>query len=112
MPEDPNVTSRASMYADDNSAGEEAKTVDELKEKTEAMLTKIFSHMRSSRLLVNPDKTKIMLMATYQKRSKNNLVFEVNVEGTTVKEATSAYLLGVTISNDFSWDEQVKETIK
>ena len=58
-------TAKASLYADDNSAGEEGTAVEELKAKTEDMLTKIFSHMKTSRLLVNPDKTKIMLPATY-----------------------------------------------
>ena len=43
----------ASIYADDNSTSVSAKTIAELKEKTEDMLGKIFEHMGSSRLLVN-----------------------------------------------------------
>ena len=102
----------ASIYADDNSAGEEAKTVDELKEKMEEMLVKIFDHMRSGRLLVNSDKTKVMLFATYQKRAKNNLEFKVEVEDLKIKEVKTARLLGLEITNDFSWDNQVEETLK
>ena len=73
-------TAEACMYADDNSAGEEAYTVEDLKFKTEVMLQKIFDHMRTSRLLVNSDKTKVLLLATYQKRTKNNLEFHVDVD--------------------------------
>ena len=66
-------TAKATLYADDNSAGETASTLEELKTKTEQMLVRIFDHMRSSRLLINPDKTKVLLFATRQKRARNNL---------------------------------------
>ena len=85
------------MFADDNSAGEEAHSVEELKNKTERMLMKNFEHMRSSRLLVNSGKTKVMLLATYQKRTRNDLRFSVDVEGSEIEEVESARLLGVEI---------------
>ena len=106
------TTAATCIYADDNSAGEEAYTVDELKNKTEKMLSSLFQHMKTSRLLVNADKTKVMLMATYQKRTKNDLRFHVDIEGERVEEVKSARLLGVEISNNFSWDIQVEETVK
>ena len=102
LPDEPRNSSECSMYADHNSVGEEAYTVEELKDKTETMLHKVFNHMRTSRLLVNPDKTKVMLIASYQKRTNNNLKFEVEAEGIEIKEATSAHLLGEEISNNFS----------
>ena len=37
---------------------------------------------------------------------------EVETEGMEIKEVTSAHLLGVEISNNFSWDAQVDETIE
>ena len=100
------------MYADDNSSGEEALTVRDLKKKTEDMLLKIFKHMRASRRLVNADKTEVMLMATYQKQTRNNLNFKVEVEGLEIEEVSNARLLGVEIMNNFSWDKQVEETIE
>ena len=51
-------------------------------------------------------------MATYQKRSKNNLEFEVNVDGLTIKEVESARLLGIVLSNNFSWETQVQQTLE
>ena len=112
LPSEETGTAEGSMYVDDNSAGEEATTLAELKEKTEIMLKRIFDHMWSNRLLVNSGKTRVMLMATYQKRSKNDLSFEVNIEGAVVKEVESARLLGVEISNNFSWEKHVEETTK
>ena len=105
-------TAEATIYADDNSAGEVASTVEELKRKTEKMLDTIFGHMRASRLLINSDKTGLMLFATPQKRSKNNLEFSVNVDGLRIKEIESARLLGVTLSNTFSWNAHVDLVIE
>ena len=112
IPVNGETSAEASMYADDNSAGEKGKTVKEVKEKTEKMLQSIFDHMRSKRLLVNSDKTKVMLLATYQKRTLNDLEFHVDVEGLKIKEVKSAKLLGVFLDNNFSWDNQINETIK
>ena len=111
IPGEVSTTAEACIYADDNSASEEAYTVNDLKTKTEVMLKKIFCHMKTSRLLVNSDKTKIMLMATYQKRTKNDLRFHVDVDGLPIKEVESARLLGVEVSNNFSWEKQVSETM-
>ena len=85
-------TGQATIYADDNSAGEEATTVGELKSKTEKMLDKIFINMRAGRLLVNAGKTKVMLFATRQKRAKNDLAFNLNIEGKIIKEEENAGL--------------------
>ena len=84
--------------------------MEELRKKTEAMLHGIFDHMRSSHLLVNSDKTKVMLMATYQKRTNNDLKFHVELEGEEIKEVESARLLGVEIQNNFCWNKHVDET--
>ena len=54
------------------------------------MLGRIFSHMKSSRLLINEDKTQLLLFATYQKRAKNDLQFKVNVDGIEIKEKENA----------------------
>ena len=58
VPDSYSGSPEATIYADDNSAGEEAKTKDELKNKTEKMLRKIVDHMRAGRLLINAGKTK------------------------------------------------------
>ena len=84
----------------------------ELKEKTEDMLTKIFKNMREGRLLINAGKTKLMLFATVQKRTKNNLKFHVDIEGEKVEEVQHATLLGVTLSNNISWDIHVNEVLE
>ena len=110
----PNITdqtSRATLYADDNSAGEVGKTVGELKTKTENMLNIIFKHMRESRLLINAGKTKVLLFATRQKRSRNDLSFHLDIEGNQIEEEETATLLGVTWTNNFSWDTHIDEVI-
>ena len=65
-----------------------------------------------NKLKINTEKTKIMLIATDKKRTKNDLEFELNIEGKVIKEVESARLLGVEIMNNFSWEKQVEETIR
>ena len=106
------ITARATLYAGDNSASETGKTVEELKQKTEEMLGKIFEHMRASRLLINSGKTNVMLFATRQKRATNNLKFHLNLEGAIVEEKQCARLLGLKWSNDFSWKAHIEDILQ
>ena len=112
IPSDLETSADACIYADDNSAGEEAVSKEELKEKTEQMLQKIFNHMKACRLSVNERKPKVMLFATRQKRARNELEFNVNINASEIKEVERARLLGVELSNDFSWNAQINETLK
>ena len=83
-----------------------------MKAKTESMLLKIFEHMRASRLLINAGKTKVLLFATPQKRAKNDLSFGIDIEGKHIKEIDHATLLGIELSNNFSWDRHVDAVLK
>ena len=87
-------------------------TVEELKQKTEAMMGKIIDHMRQNRLLINAGKTKVMLFATPQKRAKNDLTFHLDIEGKQIQEIKSATLLGIELTNNFTWDLQVNEVLR
>ena len=87
-------------------------TVEELKQKTEAMMGKIIDHMRQNRLLINAGKTKVMLFATSQKRAKNDLTFHLDIEGKQIQEIKSATLLGIELTNNFTWDLQVNEVLR
>ena len=112
VPSDGKESSGATMYADDSSVSETANTIEDLKVKTERMLDRVFAQMRSKRLLVNADKTRVMCFATYQKRTKNDLSkFEIDIEGVKVSDVKTARLLGVTLENNYSWDSHIKETL-
>ena len=110
VPEDVNTTARATIYADDTSARESAKTTAELAVKTEKMLETLIDAMRESRLLVNAGKTKMILCATRQKRQRHELEdFCIKVEGKEIKSELSGTLLGVELSNDYTWKHQVRK---
>ena len=96
-------SSRATLYADDSSARESAKTLGELKEKTERMLTKLFNIMRKNRLAVNTGKTQILCLRTPQKKrwmKENNDPgnLKLKIEGKEIEEKSSGKLLGLIYS--------------
>ena len=67
--------------------------------------------MRSGRLLVNSEKIKVRIFATYQKQSKVNLYFHLDIKGNEIKDLKYANLLGVTLSNDISWTKHTDEVL-
>ena len=64
--------------------------------------------MKKSRLAVNSGKTKLMCLASSQKRAimKRNgegREFEVNIEGKRIEEMAKGTILGITWSSDLCW---------
>ena len=102
----------SSIYADDTSAGTEDVDVRQLEENTEKMLVRLFCHMKSNRLQVNEDKTIVLAIATPQKRSKNAIALNLNINGNILKDEEWARLLGIIFSNDFSWRLQVDKVLE
>ena len=58
----------AEVYADDSTASAAGKTWEEVKVKITRTIRPVFDNMKSARLKVNQDKTKLLLIASNQKR--------------------------------------------
>ena len=73
----------------------------------------VFENMKASRLKVNEDKTKLIIIASNQKRrAEGGLDVSMMIGGKEVKPESSAKSLGVIISGDLSWKEQTKAKLQ
>ena len=104
---------RAELYADDSTASAAGITWEEVKAKITRTIRPVFENMKSARLKVNEDKTKLLLIASNQKRrAEGGLSVSMMIGGKEIKPESSAKSLGVIFSSDLSWREQTQGKLK
>ena len=104
---------RAELYADDSTASAAGTTWEELKRRMIRTLRPVFENMKAARLKVNEDKTKLLIIASHQKRrAEGGLDVTMMIGGKELKPESSAKSLGVIIGSDLSCREQTQAKIK
>ena len=68
--------------------------------------------MKSLRLKVNVDKTTYLVLATQGRRCREDLKSEIEISGEKVKITKTGKSLGLIITNDLRWRDQVDKTVK
>ena len=61
---------------------------------------------------INPDKSKEMIICFSKNANFRNNVPNVIVEGNLVEQVDHAKLLGITLSNDLTWNKHVDNIVK
>ena len=100
------------IYADDTQSRTSAKTKEELERRNSLGLTNICKEMKALRLKVNEDKTTYMVLATQGRRRRENLESEIVVCGERVRSSETGKCLGLILSNDLTWQNQVDKVVK
>ena len=96
--------SNLSSYADDTVSFIQGKDLEQLRVDLEEDAKHIFQFMRSNRLVVNPEKTKFLLL---QNKKKETPTLSINIDGVLIEESLVEKHLGVLISNNLKWDEHI-----
>ena len=100
------------IYADDTQIRTSAKTLRELELRNSRGLTRICEEMKSLRLKVNEDKTTYLVLASQGRRCREDLQSKIEGCGETVKSTKTGKCLGLIITNDLTWRDQVDKTVK
>ena len=100
------------IYADDTQSRASAKTKRELEELNSRGLTRMCEQLKALRLKVNEDKTTYMILATKGRRAREDLDSEIVICGERVKSVKVGKALGLLVSSDITWREQVEKTVK
>ena len=70
----------------------------------------IASYMMDNKLVLNSDKTHLVIMSSSHKHRKyNNFGITLNTGNEIIEPAHSEVLLGATISNNFTWNEHIRD---
>ena len=100
------------IYADDTQSMASAKTKRELEQRNSRGLTRVCEQLKALRLKVNEDNTTYMILATQGRRARENLESIIVVCGEQVKSVKVGKALGLLVSDDMTWKEQVGKTVK
>ena len=96
-------------FADDSTYSTSDKDPEVVQTRTNEKYTKIADYMAKNRLVLNSDKTHLMVMATpYQHRVHGDFGITLNTGAEEIEPRSCEKLLGGYISNDFKWNEHVR----
>ena len=101
------------MYADDSTITTSAKTVNQINGNLNEVLDKVSNWCNKNKMIPNTNKTKCMLIASWQKRLHlpQNEDLCVLLNGIPLENITSKPLLGVTINHNLSWEDHINSTV-
>ena len=99
-----------SCFADDSSFSKSNKDTQSLNEELKVKYKEISEYMASNRLVLNSDKTHLLVMAsTTQHRLYDNYEVELDTGLETILPQNHERLLGCEISSNFKWNEHIKD---
>ena len=98
------------MYADDVTLYCCGSDIEEISAKLNNSLCIAHSWFRQNRLLINPDKSKCMLIGTKGRTASKQLKIQLNNKE--ISECSTVKLLGVHIDNDLKWRTHTEELAK
>ena len=102
------------MYADDSTLSTVGKNINELEDTLNHDLQNVDKWCKNNRMLINVQKTKAMIMTTWQKRLALNERREMNVflNNEKIQSVECEKLLGVIVNQDVSWEPHIVKTLK
>ncbi len=104
-----NVSASVDMYADDSTITATGKTIQAVEVKLNKDLHKISKWCEENKMVINAEKTKIMLITTRQKwQHLPTTDPNVHINGENIQVVNSERLLGVQIDHFLSWSSHVQ----
>ena len=95
-------------FADDSTFSISRKDPNDLGEALDSKYRDIANYMAANKLLLNAEKTHILILSSArQHRMNENVGIELNTGSSIIKPSTMERLLGVTVSNDFTWNAHI-----
>ncbi|CAB3989417.1 Hypothetical predicted protein [Paramuricea clavata] len=101
------------MYADDSTITTSAKTINQLNENLNQAMDEVSNWCNDNKMMPNTDKTKCMLITSWQKRLHipQNEDLCVSLNDIVLENVTSKPLLGVTMNHNLSWEDHINTTV-
>ncbi len=107
------VVSPLDVYADDSAFSVIGETIADLEIKLNADLTNVQQWCQITKMAANSDKTKVMLVTTYQKEAKISCsVINFNFNDTLLDNVIAEKLLGVVIDKHLCWKDHINQIAK
>ena len=98
----------AKTFVDDNFLLTKPRQDQTLHDSVAETMDKVTDYMNANLLIINPDKSKIMVISNNQKTKAN---FEFQIGQKTLKHQNSLKILGNIVTEDLSWDRHVQKIV-
>ena len=106
--EECNTCGRMCLYADDSTYSAANEDANALKENIDEKYQNIVQYMANNKLVLNTDKTHILIMASRkQHRQHGDYDITLNTGSEVIHPSSSEKLLGATVSNDMEWNSHI-----
>ena len=97
-------------YADDSTFTISSKDPSELSRKISEKYNNLSVYMQNNKLVLNSDKTHVLVLASAHKhRRYGDFEIELDTGNETIKPVDCEILLGASLSNNFQWNQHVRD---
>ena len=101
------------LYADDTTLYDVQDSMEQIKNNHQTALNNLYIWCRSSGMILNSSKTKVMLVTTNQKRQRlNNDNLDLNFNNESLNMVSNDKILGVFVDNNLTWSDHIKHLKK
>ena len=100
------------MLADDTTLHTTGKSVVQIQKTLQLCLDRISVWCNVNHMLINPVKTKSMIITTRQKHQLSDLSLRLSLDGQNIENVTEHRLLGLIVDNKFRWQAQIEHICK
>lgn len=100
------------LFADDNSLHTSDKDIAQVQITLQQGLLDVQNWCNKNKMVLNPAKTKSMVITTRQKHQKRPLVIDLQINATPISQVNEHKVLGVIIDDELSWHCHVKKVTK
>lgn len=95
------------MFADDSSLHTYGVNSEHINDRLQTSLTEVSNWCTENNMLLNPEKTKSMIVATRQKHQRGLNPLTLSIDGQAIEQVTEHRHLGVVIDNQLKWEAHI-----
>jgi hypothetical protein len=100
------------MFADDNSLHSSGKSIVDVQRSLQRGLDDVQDWCTNNRMVLNPDKTKSMVITTRQKHQRQKLQLNLKIQSTEVQQVREHKILGVIVDEELKWQSHINHVNK
>ena len=108
----PSNSAECHMLADDTTLHTTGKSVVQIQKTLQLCLDRISVWCNVNHTLINPVKTKSMIITTRQKHQLSDLSLRLSLDGQNIQNVTEHRLLGLIVDNKFRWQAHIEHICK
>ena len=105
-------TTRCDMFVDDSSLHVHGKSIESVRLLLQKSLDEVDVWCHVNRMVINPEKTKSMVITTRQKHQLKPLLLDLSIKETKIEQVQKHRVLGITIDQELKWESHISSLSK